>query len=95
MGVNDESMAHHTSRLSIFTNNEIPQMEDTHLCTPMEDSIIYEVHVRGFTCHPTSMTVNPGTFDALIEKIPYLKNLGITAVELLPVHEFDENDCPF
>ena len=94
-GVNDESMAHHTSRLSIFTNNEIPQMEDTHLCTPMEDSIIYEVHVRGFTCHPTSMTVNPGTFDALIEKIPYLKNLGITAIELLPVHEFDENDCPF
>lgn len=94
-GLSEESNANHTNRLSIYTNSEIPQMEDTHLCNPMEDSIIYEIHVRGFTCHPTSMTVNPGTFDALIEKIPYLKNLGITAVELLPIHEFDENDCPF
>lgn len=94
-GLSEESNANHTNRLSIYTNSEIPQLEDTHLCNPMEDSIIYEIHVRGFTCHPTSMTVNPGTFDALIEKIPYLKNLGITAVELLPIHEFDENDCPF
>ena len=94
-GLSEESNATHTNRLSIYTNSEIPQLEDTHLCNPMEDSIIYEIHVRGFTCHPTSMTVNPGTFDALIEKIPYLKNLGITAVELLPIHEFDENDCPF
>jgi glycogen operon protein len=94
-GLSEESNANYTNRLSIYTNSEIPQLEDTHLCNPMEDSIIYEIHVRGFTCHPTSMTVNPGTFDALIEKIPYLKNLGITAVELLPIHEFDENDCPF
>ena len=94
-GLSEESNANHTNRLSIYTNSEIPQLEDIHLCNPMEDSIIYEIHVRGFTCHPTSMTVNPGTFDALIEKIPYLKNLGITAVELLPIHEFDENDCPF
>lgn len=94
-GLSEESNANYTNRLSIYTNSEIPQLEDTHLCNPMEDSIIYEIHVRGFTCHPTSMTVNPGTFDALKEKIPYLKNLGITAVELLPIHEFDENDCPF
>ncbi|MFN6051189.1 MAG: alpha-amylase family glycosyl hydrolase, partial [Planctomycetia bacterium] len=41
------------------------------------------------------MVANPGTFEGLIEKIPYLKDLGITAVEILPIHEFDENDCPF
>ncbi len=57
---------------------------------PKEDLIIYEMHVRGFTQHPTSNVTNPGTFSAIISKIPYLKNLGINAVELLPVQEFDE-----
>jgi glycogen operon protein len=63
--------------------------------TPLEDSILYELHVRGFTCHPSSGVANPGTFAGLAEKIPYLKGLGVTAVELLPIHEFDECDCPF
>jgi len=63
--------------------------------TPLEDSIIYELHVRGFTCHPSSGVEHPGTFRGLIEKIPYLKWLGVTAVELMPVFEFDECDCPF
>jgi isoamylase len=63
--------------------------------TALEDSVIYELHVRGFTCHPNSMVAHPGTFAGLTEKIPYLKWLGITAVELLPIHEFDECDCPF
>src|SRR5205085_3953417 len=56
---------------------------------------IYELHVRGFTCHSSSGVARPGTFAGLAEKIPYLKALGVTAVELLPIHEFDENDCPF
>ncbi|MBO5564603.1 MAG: glycogen debranching enzyme [Lachnospiraceae bacterium] len=60
------------------------------LSNPMEDSIIYELHVRGFTKHASSGVRNPGTFDAIIEKIPYLKELGVTAVELMPVFEFDE-----
>ncbi|OGF99345.1 MAG: glycogen debranching enzyme GlgX [Candidatus Glassbacteria bacterium GWA2_58_10] len=59
---------------------------------PLEDSIIYELHVRGFTRHPSSGVKNPGTFPGLIEKIGYLKELGVTAVELLPVHEFNENE---
>jgi glycogen operon protein len=59
---------------------------------PMEDSIIYELHVRGFTIHNSSRTDNPGTFLGLTEKIPYLKELGVTAVELMPVFEFDENE---
>jgi glycogen operon protein len=59
---------------------------------PLRDSVIYEMHVRGFTRDASSAVENPGTFDGLIEKIPYLKDLGITAVELLPVHQFDVTD---
>ena len=57
---------------------------------PMEDLVIYELHVRGFTKSHTSNVACPGTFRGLEEKIPYLKKLGINAVELMPVFEFDE-----
>jgi len=63
---------------------------DKPLNRPMEDSIIYEAHVRGFTQSPTSKVRHPGNFAGLVEKIPYLKDLGITAVELLPVFDFDQ-----
>lgn len=56
------------------------------------DTIIYETHVRGLTVHPSSAVANPGTFLGVVEKIPYFQELGITAVELLPVHEFYENE---
>ena len=56
----------------------------------MEELIIYELHVRGFTKHPSSHVNYPGTFAGLAEKIPYLKELGINAVELMPIFEFDE-----
>src|SRR6516162_549876 len=62
---------------------------DQPLGRPMQDMIIYEMHVGGFTRHPSSGVKHPGTFSAVIEKIPYLKELGITAVELLPVMQFD------
>src|SRR5271169_2212762 len=65
---------------------------DKPLNRPMKDSLIYEAHVRGFTQSPTSNVRHPGTFASLSEKIPYLKDLGITAVELLPVFDFDETD---
>ncbi|MBQ9511870.1 MAG: glycogen debranching protein GlgX [Lachnospiraceae bacterium] len=58
--------------------------------TPMEDSIIYEMHVRGFTMHESSGVAHPGTFKGIMEKVDYLKHLGITAVELMPIFEFDE-----
>lgn len=61
-----------------------------HLKTPMEDLIIYELHVRGFTFDPSSGVRCPGTFAGLKEKIPYLKELGVNAVELMPIFEFDE-----
>ncbi len=57
---------------------------------PMEDLIIYELHVRGFTRDPSSGVLHPGTFDGLREKIPYLLSLGVNAVELMPIFEFDE-----
>ena len=58
--------------------------------TPMEDVIIYELHVRGFTMDPSSGVRFPGTFDGIREKVPYLKALGVTAVELMSIFEFDE-----
>ena len=56
----------------------------------LRDCVIYELHVRGFTRHPSSGVKHPGTFDGIREKIPYLKELGINAVEFMPVFEFDE-----
>ncbi len=69
---------------------------DIPLCVPSSRTIIYEMHVRGFTRHPSSGVGEKtrGTYAGLIEKIPYLKELGITAVELMPVFQFDADDCP-
>ena len=61
-----------------------------HSTRPLSETIIYELHVRGFTKSPSSGVEHPGTFAGIIEKIPYLKSLGITAVELLPIFDFDE-----
>lgn len=57
---------------------------------PMQDLIIYELHVRGYTKHGSSGVKFPGTFEGLKEKIPYLVELGVNAVELMPIFEFDE-----
>src|SRR4029077_16827717 len=69
---------------------------DAPLRHPWSRTIIYETHVRGFTCHPSSGVAEKsrGTFAGLIEKIPYLQQLGITAVELLPVFQLDAQDAP-
>ena len=64
--------------------------QQRHTSIPMEDLLIYELHVRGYTKDTSSGVKHPGTFDGLKEKIPYLKDLGINAVELMPVFEFDE-----
>ena len=57
---------------------------------PLEELVIYEMHVRGFTRHESSGVKHPGTFAGIREKIPYLKELGVNAVELMPIFEFDE-----
>ncbi|HEX2621573.1 MAG TPA: alpha-amylase family glycosyl hydrolase, partial [Phototrophicaceae bacterium] len=64
--------------------------QDRPLEIPIHDLVIYEMHVRGFTQHPSSDVKFPGTFAAIREKIPYLKELGINCVELMPIFEFDE-----
>ena len=61
---------------------------DRHLRRGLADTVIYEMHVGGFTASPTSGVKHPGTYLGVIEKIPYLQSLGVTAVELMPVHEF-------
>jgi len=70
--------------------------DDKHPRTPFAKTVIYEMHVAGFTRNSNS-NIDPskkGTYEGLVEKIPYLVDLGITAVELLPVFQFDEQDCP-
>ena len=64
--------------------------DDRPLETPIEDLVVYEMHVRSFTKHPSSRVKHPGTFAAIREKIPYLKALGINCLELMPIFEFDE-----
>ena len=65
---------------------------DRHLRRPMAESVIYEMHVRGFTRSSSSKVSHPGTYLGVIDKIPYLKSLGVTAVELMPIHEFPIHD---
>ena len=64
--------------------------DQRHHSIPMEDLIIYELHVRGFTMDESSGVKHHGTFEGLREKISYLKELGVNAVELMPIFEFDE-----
>lgn len=64
--------------------------KDAPLLTPLCDSILYQLHVRGFTQHASSGVAHRGTFWGIVEKLPYLKELGVTAVELMPAYEFLE-----
>ncbi len=57
---------------------------------PLADTIFYELHTRGYTQHPSSRVKARGTYRGLIEKLPYIRSLGVNAVELLPIHEFNE-----
>lgn len=71
-------------------NDSFDWEDDERLRIPYNKSIIYQLHVRGFTKHNSSAVKNKGTFEGLVEKIPYLKELGITAIELMPSYEFLE-----
>ncbi|MCY2933905.1 MAG: isoamylase [Planctomycetota bacterium] len=83
-------------RLGLVTNYRIHRDEsDRNPAVPRADTILYELHVRGFTVDPSAKVAHPGTFSGLIEKLDYIRDLGVTSLELLPVDEFDENDCPF
>lgn len=86
-----------SSMKSVLVNPDTYDWEgDACLRHPASRTIIYEMHVRGFTRHPNSGVGEHerGTYAGLIKKIPYLQELGITTVELLPVLQFDAQDCP-
>lgn len=74
----------------VIDNENFDWQGDRPINRPLSESIIYEVHLKGFTAGKNAGVSCPGTYAGFIEKIPYLKDLGITAVELLPIFEFDE-----
>ena len=95
----DYGPAHDTSKAmkSVVVDSRTYDWEgDMPLRHPASRTIVYEAHLRGFTCHPSSGIAPElrGTYAGFVEKIPYLQELGITAVELLPVFHFDPRDCP-
>jgi len=81
-----------TTPKCIFTDDHFDWEMDMPPKHSASDTVIYEAHVRGFTIHPSSGVALPGTFIGLTEKIPYLEDLGVTAIELMPVLEFNENE---
>lgn len=76
----------------VIDDKEFDWEDDVPINRPLNESIIYETHLKGYTASSSSGVSNPGTYKGFIEKIPYLKELGITAVEFLPLYEFDENE---
>lgn len=82
------------SMRAVVVDDSYDWEDDRPLNHPLENSIIYELHVGGFTRCSSGNVAHPGTFAGVIEKIPYLKQLGITDVELMPVMAFDEQDVP-
>jgi isoamylase len=77
---------------SLVTGNGFDWEDDRPLHHPWSDLVIYETHVRGFTIHPSSGSRMPGSYLGVIDKIPYLKQLGVTAVEFMPLQEFNPNE---
>ena len=89
-----EGIRPHDSPRAVVLADEYDWCGDTPIRVSSEQMIVYELHVGGFTRHPSSGVRHPGTFSGIVEKIPYLKELGITHVELMPVMAFDEQDVP-
>jgi isoamylase len=83
-----------SSMRGIVVEEEYDWEGDRPLNHSPEHAILYEMHVGGYTRHPSARVSAPGTFSALVEKIPYLRDLGVTDVELMPVMAFDEQDVP-
>ena len=89
---NDGDNLEKSMRCEVINTSDYDWEGDAPLGHSMEESIIYEMHVKGFTASPSSGVNEPGTYKAIIDKIPYLKKLGVTAIELLPVFDFDETE---
>jgi glycogen operon protein len=79
-------------RCVVIDDNDFDWQGDSPLNYPLRFSVLYEMHVRGLTKHHSSGVEHPGTYRGVIEKIPFLKDLGVTSLELLPIHDFDEDE---
>ena len=82
-----------TAPKCVITHDDFDWQGDQPLRLPWTSTVIYELHVRGYTIHPSAGVRSSGTYRGLTEMIPYLKDLGVTAVELMPVQEFNEHHC--
>ena len=78
----------------VIDDDQFDWQGDKPLNLPLRHCVIYEAHIRGLTAHASAHTSHPGTYRGVIGAIPYLKDLGITSLELLPVQEFDHNENP-
>ena len=87
----DDDVAHQP-RCIVVDDNDFDWQGDMPLNYPLRFSVIYETHVKGLTANPNSNVKYPGTYRGVIEKIPFLKDLGVTSLEFLPVQEFNENE---
>jgi glycogen operon protein len=76
----------------VVIDNDFDWQGDRALNYPLRNSILYEAHVKGLSFDPSAKVKHPGTYRGMIEMIPYLKDLGITSLELLPIHEFNEKE---
>jgi glycogen operon protein len=90
----EQGASRYPRRRSLYVTREFDWDNTAPPHIPLSDKVIYELHVRGFTRDPSSGVAHPGTYLGLIEKIPYLLELGVTTVELLPVYEFNELENP-
>ncbi len=89
LSFNEESNFGCTAKSVVINSNNFDWDGDKQLNIPLKNTIIYEIHTRAFTMDKSSGVKNPGTYAGLIEKIPYLTELGITTIELMPVHHFN------
>ncbi len=94
LACSDRLDSHQSMRAVVIADDEYDWEGADYVHMPTEQMIIYELHVGGFTRHPGSGVKHPGSFAGIAESIPYLKGLGITHVELMPVMAFDEQDVP-
>jgi glycogen operon protein len=89
-----EENAMHLPRCIVVDDNDFDWQGDAPLNYPLRFSVLYETHVKGLTAHHSSGVKHPGTYLGVIEKIPYFKELGVTSLEFLPIHEYNEFEHP-
>ena len=92
LALSKEDNLPHLPKCIVIDDSDFDWQGDAPLNYPLRFSVLYEAHVKGLTAHPNSEVKHPGTYLGVIEKIPYLKELGITSLELLPIHEFNEHE---